>query len=128
MLIAFVSENSIYENIYCSVLQIIILLCSATLYCVVTTLMATLLHSHPRCLNLERLVRPWCNGCDSYTFESNIIRFRDGNSDGNGSGTCVTETCTSVRKRRMGSSVRILLGVARDRMIPGSYSHILEPT
>jgi len=34
-----------------------------------------------------------------------------GHSNGNGNGTCVTEPCTSVRQRRMGSSVRILLGV-----------------
>ena len=38
----------------------------------------------------------------------------DGNGDGNSSGTCVTETCTRVRKRRMGSSVRILLGVGTE--------------
>ena len=46
--------------------------------------------------------------------DGDTIQYYNGNADGNGSETHVTETCTSVRKRRMGSSVRILLGVGTE--------------
>ena len=46
--------------------------------------------------------------------DGDTIQYYNGNGDGNGSGTCVTETCTSVRKRRMGSSMRILLDVGTE--------------
>ena len=46
--------------------------------------------------------------------DGDTIQYYNGNADGNGSETHVTETCTSVRKRRLRSSVRILLGVGTE--------------